>query len=379
MNLSEYFNSPEFKELLKPFYDKVRSNPETDSDKKYLDFKLGIQSVTGKALLYYQQFMFKKESSQLIEENLNTFMKETVDKLCGNSTTKNEREVETMIRYYKLNNPDKTWGNDTEFNAEFIGHIVKSASKYHAFNSAFEQGIRANGINPNTKPFDEEEIKKMSELLEKYNCPLSLGCSSRSEGHVYYSTTPSVSHSYGNTSPEWFNQFCSQNFAKKNYDKARQHIISTCGAVNMPTEDAEKVLEFFEKNWNKFAVNTKPKVVMVSQGYDDNMVKKEIEFCEMLNNYDTSFVWGTYNSGGINAETSETIDVTDAEFIDMPEINELLKEFNQEHKKEQEEILSKSENQPLTPTMPTQIQTPTPPPTLPPNDMNENLTGGMER
>ena len=67
----------------------------------------------------------------------------------------------------------------------------------------------------------------------------------------------------------------------------------------MPTEDAEKVLEFFEKNWNKFAVNTKPKVVIVSQGYDDNMVKKEIEFCEMLNNYDTSFVWGAYNSGGI--------------------------------------------------------------------------------
>ena len=377
MDLSEYFNSSEFKDLLKPFYNKVRSNSERSSDQKYLDFKVGVQTLTSRALLYYQQFMFKKESSQLIEENFHAFMRESVEGLFDKSNEMSENDMETMMRYYKLNNPDKTWESETQINREFIENIVKSASKYHAFNSAFEEGIRENGVNPNAKPFNEEEIKNISELLSQYNCPLSLGCSGSSVGCVYYSTTPSVIPSYGNTSPEWFNEFCAQNLSRKDYDKARQHIISTCDAVNMPSEDAGKVLAFFEKNWSMFAVETSPKVVMVSQGYDDNMVASELEFCEMYD-YNPIYAWVAYNSDGVNVETKATIDVANAEFINMPEVNELLKGFHQEYNKEQEEVLKKTENWSQKADLSAQITTVLQTNALP-VDINDNLVDEMER
>ena len=380
MNISEYFNSPEFKKLVKPYYDKIRES-QKDSDNKYLDFRDGIHKVTSKALLYYQQFMFNKESSQVVEDNFHAFMQETVNEMCNPSGNQEKFEMDTMIRYYKLNNPDKTWENETQFNCEFIGNIVKSACKYHAFNSAFEEGIKENGINPDTKPFDEQEIAEMQELFDRYGNVLTLGCSSRSKGRVYYSTTPSVTPSYGSTSPEWFNEFCNHNLSKKNYEKAKQYILSKCESISMPEEDSNKVLGFFEKNWNRFAIDTKPKVVMVPENYDDKVVEMELEFCDMQNNYSPNPIWGTYNtnefgSSGINCETDKTIDVTNAEFIDMPEVNTLLKELNQEYRMEQEGKLAKEgvQQAPITsaPTTP-----PTTSPTTPPTNLNGNGNGGQ--
>ena len=137
MNLSEYFNSPEFKELLKPFYDKVRSNPEIDSDKKYLDFKLGVQSVTGKALLYYQQFMFKKESSQLIEENFNTKVEKSIDLGRGQVTLIVEPKNDL---YYRVLSEQCNCDIKNEFHLiSYIKQLSVAKVHYDKFRSAIEQ------------------------------------------------------------------------------------------------------------------------------------------------------------------------------------------------------------------------------------------------
>ena len=376
MNISEYFNSPEFKKLVKPYYDKIRES-QKDSDNKYLDFKKGIQSITGKALLYYQQFMFNQESSQLVEDNFHNFMQETVDRMCGKGENQDASEMDSMIRYYKLNNPDKTWENETQFNCEIIANIVKTSCKYHAFNSAFEEGIRENGINPDTKPFDEEEISVLSSVLEAYGCTaLSFGCTSRSTGRVYYSNTPSVSPDYGYRSPEWFSIFCGENLGKKNYEKAKQHVLDNLGTVELPQEVRDEVLSFFEKNWQKFAVDTKPKVVMIPENHDDKIVELELEICDMQNSYDPHLAWSGHR-GGVNIESDEAIDVTNGEFIDMPEVNQLLRELNQEYKLEQEGKLAKEgvQQAPTTPA-PTQ-NTPITPPTNLNNNLNGNGNGGQ--
>lgn len=332
LNLSEYFYSAEFKELIKPIYDRVKSSPK-DSDNKYIDFKNAINHVTSSALTYYQFFMLNKENSQIAENNFHGFMQETVDAMCG-IIKQSDSIVEVLTEYYMLNNPDVSWKTQSDLNRDVYINILKSACKYHAFNSAFEEGIRQHGINPNTKPFDEDEIISISNLLTSYGCPLSLGCSSRSKSRVYYSTTPTFSPGYGETSPEWFNLFCNGHLETKNHDAAKNHITSKCDAVKMSEEDKKIVLDFFEKHWNKFAINTIPKVAIIPSGVSDESIKQDLAFAEAEGGYNTELLWMSINNS-TNAETDETIDVSQAEIVSMPEINELVRTFNREYRLQQ--------------------------------------------
>ena len=86
------------------------------------------------------------------------------------------------------------------------------------------------------------------------------------DGKVSYSMTPSVSYYYGKNSPEWFAQFTGQGFpftpsdkykkdayVQGNYDSAKNNLLTLMKEYNFSTSDQERVIDFFDKNWNIYA------------------------------------------------------------------------------------------------------------------------------
>ena len=237
--------------------------------------------------------------------------------------------------------------NDENYKKSICSYIIRNLKgkdyKYHAFNSAFFDSILTNGINPNINFTPQHEIDIINEIFEKNGISMVFGWQKLNcEGKVSYSMTPSVSYYYGTNSPEWFAQFTGQGFpfnppnkyiknayVQGNYESAKNNLLTLMTERNFSSDDQKCVIDFFEKNWNIYA-NKTPMLAIIPDLHED---VSEYWTNKLLNDsYYKDDIERIMNfclsEDGIDCQSTEKIDVSNAIFIEMPRYDEVVRKLS---------------------------------------------------
>ncbi|MFZ2189576.1 MAG: hypothetical protein WA057_02070 [Candidatus Magasanikiibacteriota bacterium] len=166
-------------------------------------------------------------------------------------------------------------------------NYFKNGFYFHGFNGAFESDIRKQGLSPTERPWDQKDIEEIQAIGKKTGETMLLGWMSiNSENAFFISDNMDKTYRYSCASPEWFAQFvaCGRHipadtpsydkdaYYRRDYEAAKQNIILLCDKLtqkkpSINPDERAKLLEFFEKYWEKFC-NEKslPKVALINRG-----------------------------------------------------------------------------------------------------------------
>ena len=174
----------------------------------------------------------------------------------------------------KMNIPEN---EITKRNKEIIlfafNNFKKNGYVFHGANSLSTINKMINGLRNNDVNIKEqEELLKIEDIYRKYNpnskySPLGHGATDIKENKTgwFFDGLPIHSTGYAN-SPQWFNYLCGKSYVyfenipeqerngyeSRNYKKALSAISWLIEKENMDVEDKKEILNFFEKNWNRY-------------------------------------------------------------------------------------------------------------------------------
>ncbi len=185
---------------------------------------------------------------------------------------------------------------------------------FHSFNGSFSEQIRQQGLDPGTRAWDWDELKRIMTIGRGVGTPMLLGWGDiNSEGKTSIGDCIDNIYRYGVVSPEWFAQFVCEGwhigmsapydkkaFHKRDYASARRNIETwvqkntgkDAHAIaeqreypNLTDGERAEVLGFFEKYWAKFGgKGSDPKVALIpriSVRQDKSGIQSYTDFREM--------------------------------------------------------------------------------------------------
>ena len=334
--MDNYFESEEFISSISPL------TTLFDNDK--VDSKGVIGYITGISLKYYMLFHGMNNFSV---DRMNEFVKRIVDYMVNNNITDihssilgnylNYEYINEVLSVLNISKEMISPNAKKELSKLIAVSLERYDYKFHGFNGYFLNSIKENGLNPSVKE-EQDSIKQINDIYEKYGINMGLGWSKYDDGKVSYSKDPTVSYDYAQRSPEWFSQFTGgsshhkQNktaFADNNYEGAKYNVLKLMAEHNFSHDDMQIVMDFFVKNWNKYA-NQKPIIALIEHKRPkellDNIIKMHTEFGNMddLN----KLLHTAFYDGAVDGKSDTKIDTTNAIFIELPHHNELLNQIN---------------------------------------------------
>lgn len=345
MNIENYFESKDFIKALIPVKDILEANDVNRN------FDL-IKYLVNISIKYSILFGGEKGFSTL---GLDDFIEKITKKISKMDLTRQiDFEHNRNLTKYacelcadslldKLNLTRQNLDDDATKTGVF-SYIIKNLKgrrhKYHAFNSVNFDSIKENGINPNLNNPNQEEIDEIDTIFSSYGINMIFGWQKLNcEGKVSYSMTPSVSYYYGTNSPEWFSQFTGGAFAfnprdkykkdafvRSDYNDARNNLIILMKKSKFSSNDANRVLDFFEKNWNIYA-NHNPMLAIVPEKNIEENTKIWTEILAkhfLYNDIDGLMDSCLFDNNEVDNQTNEVIDVTDAIFVKLPNYKRLI-------------------------------------------------------
>lgn len=350
MKIEDYFISDDFINSIK------ESNIFTDDVNKNIAY---IESLINTGILYSILF---DEKDNINTDNLDNIIKKTgqffkqknisPSILNGNSTVK-DYMIDLFINT-KINEMGLVTNNleSKEVKNDIYSFFMKNDSKnsyiYHAFNSVNLDSIKEKGIIPNPTDSYQNDIDLINNIYLKNNICSPFGWQKiNCQDKVSYSNTASVSYGYGLVSPEWFSHFVGDDlvysgvkdykkraFIQNDYNEAKKNILSLLNNKNVSEEETIQVINFFDNQWEKYA-NKQPMLAMIPKSNeksteDDtnkkiarNLVNKKDDYnLAQEINYDADCLFGL---NGIDDQTDEKIDTTNAIFIKLPSYNYIEK------------------------------------------------------
>ena len=255
------------------------------SEKKHIDDE--ICRMFGYCILFksnedIEQYMSITEKNEQIQ-----FLKEKIAKKIGISTKEISNKMDEIIKYafesFKVN-----------------GYV------FHGCNSDSAESKMKLGL----KGSSNEHIKELMDIsytFKKYGFSNLLlfadqDAKNNRTGWFYDATPRNLT--YYSDSPEWFNQLCGEAIAynglipdecrhgyrNRDYDTAFEAINILISHYRMNDEDKNKIIEFFNKSWNKFK-NTKPCAILVpiSEIQSKDAIQKNLNF--YLKEFDPDFIF----------------------------------------------------------------------------------------
>lgn len=221
------------------------------------------------------------------------------------------------------------------FNARKHG---PNAYYYHGFNAVFEGSIKENGLDPNIRAWDWQELEDIQRICGKAGYTRAIGWSDLNcKSKISITDDPQFIYQYACTSPEWFGQFAAEGshmngegidktaFYRKDYDAARRNVEIFCDKMtdstdedisqkkswpNISAEDKQQVLDFFEKYWAKFAKNDSPRVALCRKNAVSPDGSKNLTFDEFIaRGFATGYDHGINGGEERPATTDEIIQV----------------------------------------------------------------------
>lgn len=163
---------------------------------------------------------------------------------------------------------------------------------FHSTNSLYGNELIANGFTKKEDSEEKEDINNIYKLLSKYNKENPFQFVINDFNHeytgIFCDSDPLLITNYCN-GPEWFRLFCGEasvyhqlvdhhkekGFSTKNYDDALECVSALINYYNLPNNEKQEVLNFFNKYWNKFK-DTKPMVILIptSKIFDQMTMQK---------------------------------------------------------------------------------------------------------
>ena len=181
------------------------------------------------------------------------------------------------------------------------------------------------------------EIDEMINIFHKYanTAPFTYQ-KINSEGKISYSRTPDVSYGYGIESPEWFAQFiCGstfygnidgvnrQAFRNRDYFSALKNLKLIFDKYKFNDIDQNIIIDFFNKYWKKYGMNTQPELVIVREQNNETKAIFEDIYSDNLNIYDVYM-----NMHDFNSQSENTIDTSNAIYIKMTKYDKISEYIN---------------------------------------------------
>lgn len=345
MTLEEYFVSDSFFKSMSAVKNNLLNNNTADKI-RLLNF------IIGNAIKYSNLFLnnFDEKKLNNFISNITTFYA-TMEKPNEITLSDYVKDIfyNDFLSYLKTNKNSFDKLTD-EYKKKAYEIITKSlgCNQYHSFNSNFLNSIKKHGINPNNKPYDQEDINKLFEIFSKTHTSHEiLGFSKiNCENQIFYAMTPDNAFYYGISSPEWFNYFTGgaeyandkknpkyvkDAFLNNDYDGAKNNIELYMEEKQINPDDKKIVMEIFEKYWEKYS-NSNP--VLAQIPFDNERTKKELNvnstsFISM--GLDLKNVFDVLFSIGIDIPSSQTVDVSNATFIKMPTLQEVTQKMSQQN------------------------------------------------
>ena len=225
----------------------------------------------------------------------------------------------------------------------FDNHININGYGFHAYNGVYDESIKTKGLQADRESSGTvEKAKKLKEEVFSHyrgSDPFLYYLNDEKNGkvrNIFYDLTPRNVYSYGVHSPEWFTIFTDafkrreNSFINRDIEGAHADIDAWCNNRDVPEEDRQKILEFFNENWEKFAKpNLRPKVALIPRrdlrstegrsSYDSFKRDSKIWHIsddDFLEHYVSLFLDPPY----INYDTNKNIPADHLKIIDLPPI-----------------------------------------------------------
>ena len=340
LNITNYFNSQEFYDLVKDFKHLIIDlNSPLNSIEFLVSAGIKYAILTGNEGNYnvngLTDFLYQVcQEVERISQNgkCYSFTDYELRKFVA------KRLSDKVLEKFEMTQADLS--DESKKRMVFKDILKNSAGnlrKYHAFNSAFLDSIKKYGLDPNRKTTKQEEIDHINEIFERYGIKTIFGWQKvNCDKKVFYSETPDVSYYYGIYSPEWFGQFTGQSFEYpliqsyekdafplKNYDAASNNLMTLMTKSHFSQADINSVMTFFNQEWRKYA-NTKP-LLLIIPGEDIELRTNALLEAWSDEKDIADFLYlCTYNNG-IDIGSKEIIDTSNATYIELPEYDKILR------------------------------------------------------
>ena len=150
---------------------------------------------------------------------------------------------------------------------------------FHSTNSLYGRELIENGFVKKEDTEEKADIIKINRIFNRYDKTNPFQFIIHDFNHdytgIFCDSNPLLITNYCN-GPEWFRLFCGEasvyhqlvdhhkekGYSTRNYDDALECVTSLIKYYNLPENESNEVLEFFNKYWNKFK-DTKPMVIAI--------------------------------------------------------------------------------------------------------------------
>ena len=327
-NLSEYFNSTDFYEIV---YNYQKNNTNLDL-KDIIEF---LTSINVKFMISLNEInntkVFNIFNNKLLKEYVCNYNNQS---LYDYNNCAYNIMIDTIKNYTK----------DENIINQLYNNVGKFNWKFHATNSTFINSIKKSGLNP-TNDTPQQKINDMIKIFNKYsNRAPFIYQKTNSEGKVSFSKTPNVSYSYGIRSPEWFSEFVGASiyydnikginrhaFRNRDYSSALNNLNIIFNNYKFSDIDKKEVIDFFNEYWEKYALQTHPVLIILKEETLESLESFKELYDSNLNIFD----W-YLNNLVVDAQSEKTIDASNAIYIDMAKYDKIIEYIS--NKKTQEKI-----------------------------------------
>ena len=318
--IANYFNSQDFLKVL------AMVTPE---EPNYPDITSNVGELMERAFNFMKLTNFTAEPEQVTDFliDIANLHNQTSDKYY-------EQNYNTIFlkHYCKNNSIDFNQINTTDYNylkTDLTDYLASNIYKFHGTNESFIPSIKENGLQPSASP--NRDIEEIDQIFLSHGREHIFPWKKSDRGNdVFFSKTPKVSYSYAVRSPEWFDVFAGQNYATRNYEGARRHVQDLTKQYNLTEQEQERVGDFFEKYWDMYAKGN-PTIIAIPDSKDESldMAKFAVEMASQTSSVEEAInigFWATGNDA-VDASTKDKIDMSDAIFIEMPDIKTIQEQL----------------------------------------------------
>lgn len=219
----------------------------------------------------------------------------------------------------------KEWDSNYEQKMkEYIyDKIYKNWYVFHAFNSAYEESIKKNGLSTSIRTTPEKEVRELWFLMRKYNEPFDIYYINwKDSERICFDRSIQNIRDYANRTPEWFwllvHKFKLYHYgyenipdgdAKIQYEEILDGMYKFFEKRNVSKLDQIKIKELFDKN-RKIYWNWEPRLAMIKLESVDDYVDHYKDFdVEMLS---------SLAFDGIDHSVDRDIPIEDIKIVHFP-------------------------------------------------------------
>lgn len=203
---------------------------------------------------------------------------------------------------------------------------------FHSFPHTFKDSVLTNGLNSNGYYRSLDEVKKINEILEKYNINNTFSKNLEDKESLYITDSFFMTCFYANNSPLYMQELCENiyigkskkfkkdSYVKKNYTECIDNINMVLTNKEATMEEKELIINFFDKEWKELKLRESlPTIALIKRSV---LAKDEIEnFQDLLRNIEEESLFIIISKIlNVRYNEEEYVGVIDSKDINVSEI-----------------------------------------------------------